>query len=52
MAKIDSEKKWFILAYSSRRIKSIITDVAYQQEWEAERSHLNYIQEAEREMRN
>lgn len=47
MAKTDSEKKRFILAYSSRRIKFIITDMAYQQEWETERSHLNYIQEAE-----
>lgn len=49
MAKIDSEKKGFILAHSSRRIKFIITDMAYQQEWDAERSHLNYIQEAERD---
>ena len=48
MAKIDSEKKRFILAYSSRRIKFIITDMAYQQEWEAERSDIKKIKETGR----
>lgn len=49
MTKVHSKKKGCILVCSSRGIKSVIANMVCQQEPEAERPHLNSIQEAERE---